>query len=225
MLENTLRAARNLIGQSHLDEAFKLLTPLAESASPALRDQLIGLRHNHTQAQRDRRLNLVSNEESGRAFARTAAGLLEFCQQLIDFQNLPTMTPVEIAKAATSYILPFLKKSKLIEQIGDDFSEAISNELQLLWKKVKPIFIEDFNDGSGKLDEYAENQAAVEKAIAKSAKDEAFAAELKAVLAKLEEKSAAAGIQITNSSNVIAGVQHLHVGGDLVFGSKNDPKP
>lgn len=136
------------------------------------------------------------------------------------------MLPLEIAQKAAAYLLPFLKKSKVIEQIGDDFTEAISNELHLLWKKVKPIFIEDFNDGSGKLNEYAESKPAVEMAVAKSVKnDEALATELKALLAKLDEKATAAGISIVNSSNVVAGVGHIQVTGDFILGGgKNDPK-
>ncbi len=136
------------------------------------------------------------------------------------------MLPLEIAQKAAAYLLPFLKKSKVIEQIGDDFTEAISNELQLLWKKVKPIFIEDFNDGEGKLDEYAESKPVVEKAIEKSIKkEETSAAELQTLLAKLDEKAIAAGISIVNSSNVVAGVGHIQVGGDFILGGgKNASK-
>jgi hypothetical protein len=137
---------------------------------------------------------------------------------------MPTLTALEIAQKAAAYLLPFLKKSKLIEQIGDDFTEAISTELQLLWKKVKPIFIEDFNDGTGKLDDYAENQPTVEKAIAKAAKDDTLAAELREILTQLDEKAAAAGIQITNSKNVIAGVQTFTVSGNFHQGDTNTPQ-
>ncbi|MCC7506489.1 MAG: hypothetical protein IT259_14390 [Saprospiraceae bacterium] len=133
------------------------------------------------------------------------------------------MTPVEIAAKAAEWLLPFLKKNKLIEEIAGDFKEAAQTELRLLWQKVKPIFIEDFNDGEGRLDEAAESQPAVKKVLEKTVKnDETLGNALSELLATLDEKAARGEISISGSTNVVVGVQNINVGGDfIVGGTKN----
>ena len=130
------------------------------------------------------------------------------------------MTPAEIAAQATAWLLPFLKKSKLIEEIADDFKEAAQTELRLLWQKVKPIFIEDFNDGEGRLDEAAESQPAVKKVLEKNLKnDENLGAELRDLLATLDQKAARGEITISGSTNVVAGTGNINTGGgDFIVG-------
>lgn len=43
-------------------------------------------------------------------------------------------------------LLPFFLKSKTITQIGKEIGEATDTELGLLWKKVKPWFIEEYGE-------------------------------------------------------------------------------
>lgn len=136
------------------------------------------------------------------------------------------MTPIEIAAKAAAWLLPFLKKNKLIAEIADDFKDAAATEMRLLWQKVKPIFIEDFDDGQGRLDAAAESQPAVEKVLAKTLKmDAALATEIREVLATLEQKVASGAITITGSNNVVAGNRDIHTGGGdfIVGGGKTGP--
>lgn len=129
------------------------------------------------------------------------------------------MTTIEIAAKAAAWLLPFLKKNKLIEEIADDFKDAAATEMRLLWQKVKPIFIEDFDDGQGHLDATAESQPVVEKMLAKAVKtDDALATELRELLTTLDEKVASGAITITGSTNVVAGVGSIHTGGDFIVG-------
>lgn len=49
---------------------------------------------------------------------------------------------IEISAELTSLLSAALK-SRLINTIKGDFTEAITNEGLLLWKKIKPLFIEE----------------------------------------------------------------------------------
>ncbi len=48
---------------------------------------------------------------------------------------------MDLLSVLTGYVLTGIKKSKAVETVTNDFSDAISSDLIDLWKKIKPIFI------------------------------------------------------------------------------------
>ncbi len=47
-----------------------------------------------------------------------------------------------LAKQVLQVVTPILK-NKVFQQIGNDFSEALTNEGLALWQKIKPVFIQE----------------------------------------------------------------------------------
>ncbi len=74
-----------------------------------------------------------------------------------------------LTKSVVKYIFPFIAKNKTIKKIGEEISEAANNSLDELWEKVKPIFIEEYEE-DGVLNEYVESQISIEKDIHKMLK-------------------------------------------------------
>lgn len=125
---------------------------------------------------------------------------------------------ITLSKGIVSTLLPFLKKSKSVEKITNDIKEAADTSLSELWNKVKPIFIEEFEENQNELSEDVENEDVVGHVLKKTLKkDEDFAKELSSILDKISPS-------ITNivkdSKNVVQG--NISAGGDVVIGDRTD---
>ncbi|NJL77129.1 MAG: hypothetical protein HC892_21060 [Saprospiraceae bacterium] len=67
------------------------------------------------------------------------------------------MEIVAIATKIGERILPFFFKSKTVKQIGKEIREATDTELSLLWEKIKPWLIEEYEEDKP-LDDTFENE-------------------------------------------------------------------
>lgn len=131
------------------------------------------------------------------------------------------------AKKIADRLLPFFFKSKTITQIGKDIGEATDTELGLLWKKVKPWFIEEY-EAEKPLDETFEKddvKATLKKGLKNADADMQNA--IAEILKNLEQsKISSNNATATGTSNIIiqdtkdSNIQ-IHTGtGDNIKGDK-----
>lgn len=125
-------------------------------------------------------------------------------------------------------LLPFFLKSKTIAQIGKDIGEATDTELGLLWEKVKPWFIKEYEEEKP-LDDTFENEdvkGVVKKGLKTSDGDTKSAIE--DLLKKLEERQPTARntAHVKGDNNIVnQGISNsqiqIHTGtGDSIHGDK-----
>jgi hypothetical protein len=137
------------------------------------------------------------------------------------------MDIIQTATKIAARFIPFFGKSKTVKQIGTEIGQAADNELSLLWNKVKPWFIKEYEEEKP-IDETfeAEDIKALIKAELKKA-DEAT----KAAIEKALKQAAAPANNNTstitgNNNQVFQGIKdstiQIHSGtGDNVGGNKN----
>lgn len=133
------------------------------------------------------------------------------CSLFIQNNN---MDPKTIAKEVFALILPLIKIDA-VKGIGTELNEAANNTVTELWKKVKPLFIEELEDLKEDPDD-PDNQGAARKKLEKAmSKDETLRTALQAALEKT--KASGSGIVVTESKNFIIGGS-IKVGGDFRLG-------
>ncbi|KAA3632655.1 MAG: hypothetical protein DWQ02_14405 [Bacteroidetes bacterium] len=131
---------------------------------------------------------------------------------LSEIKNL-NMDIKTIAKEVFGLILPIIE-SESMKKIGGDFKEATNTSTQELWEKVKPLFIEEFDNLKEVVDD-EDGPALARRALRKGMeKNDTLKGELEQLLEKL--KLAGGGI-VSGSKNVIQGSQ-ISVGGDFHLG-------
>lgn len=148
--------------------------------------------------------------------ADKAAGFV--MELLYELNASPFMIPVMDAKTLAKEIYALLfPLPESIREIGNDFANAGNNEIREIWKKVKPLFIEEVEE-LAKDPEDVDAQAGVRNGLKKALEGEE---ELRGELAELVEmaksRGAAASISVVNSKNVVAG-SSIQVGGDFRVG-------
>ncbi len=156
-----------------------------------------------------------------KAVANAAAFAFELLDQFDYSQiTIPPMDIKTIAATTFSSLLPFLKKSKSIQQVSKEVSAAADTTLGTLWEKVKPIFIEEFEEETELSEDVVKEDAVlyVLKKILK--KNEALKQELEVLFDKAKEEGIVANVVITNSKNVISG-STITVGGNFHQGDMN----
>lgn len=138
------------------------------------------------------------------------------------------MDIIATAAKISERLLPFFLKSKTIAQIGKEIGEATDTELGLLWKKVKPWFIEEYKEEKPLDDTFEkEDVKGVVKKGLKTADEETKTA-IEETLKKLEERQPIVKntAHITGNNNIVnQGVSNsniqIHTGtGDNVQGDK-----
>lgn len=152
------------------------------------------------------------------AAAHAAAFLFEMIYQLdVSNFNINTMDIKTIATFLVTAFAPYLKKSKSVETISKEISEATDTTLGNIWEKIKPIFIEEFVEEE-ELTEAVEEPKVLEYELGKKLKkDKALKQDLEALLEKAEKQGAS--VSIVNSKNVISG-SNISVGGDFHLGDE-----
>ena len=127
---------------------------------------------------------------------------------------LPDMDAKTIAKEIYALLFPVPASFK---EIGNDFSNAANNEVREIWKRVKPIFIEEVEE-LAKDPEDAAARGAAEMKLRKSVeKDATLGNELTALIENAKASGAGASVAIVNSKNVVSG-STISVGGDFRLG-------
>ncbi len=169
-----------------------------------------------------------SDSGGGQALAmkNLAAFVAEFLFQF-DFTQLKkhySMNVNKLAQQIVSLLFPLLKLDS-VKQIGREFREATDGSISEIWKKVKPIFIEEIEDVEAEeLEDEKEQiklQGAIESSLKKQLKrDNEFKTALIQLLQEAEEKTPGAGsVTISNSKNVISG-SSIKVGRDFRLGDE-----
>lgn len=102
-----------------------------------------------------------------------------------------------------------------LKEIGNDFADAANNDIRVLWKKVKPVFIEEVKELAKSPDD-PDAQADVRNKLKKAVEGDAgLKGELEALLA--DAKKTGSGVTVSGSKNVIVG-STVNVGGDFRVG-------
>lgn len=150
-----------------------------------------------------------------KAAAAAAAFAKCFLQELDpSLFNFTAMELKPLVEKVMEFVLPVLKL-EAGQEIGKELKEATNTTIRELWTKVKPLFIEEFEEY--KEDPDAENLAALKAKLRRSLKANET---LQQELSKLVERSEATPegkVIITNSKNVIYG-SNINVGGDFRLG-------
>ena len=130
------------------------------------------------------------------------------------------MDTKKLATTIFTTLLPFLKKSKSIQQVSKEVLEATDTTLSELWQKVKPIFIEEFEVDT-QLTEEATDKGAVMHVLKKAlTKNEALKQAVTALLEEKQTGKAQASTVISDSENVVAG-NTITTGRDFHVGDNN----
>jgi hypothetical protein len=119
-------------------------------------------------------------------------------------------------------LLPFFFKSKTITQIGKEIGEATDTELSLLWKKVKPWFIEEYEEEKPLDDTFEkEDVKGVVKKGLKNADDDTKNA-IDELLEKLEANQTNSGntAKVKGNDNIV--IQGVSGGGIHINTPKKD---
>jgi hypothetical protein len=126
----------------------------------------------------------------------------------IRYSSFKTYHIMDIIATATRIgerLLPYFLKSKTIAQIGKEISEAADTELGLLWKKVKPWFIEEYEEEKplGDTFEKEDVKGVVKRALNKADDDTKNA--IDELLKKLEAGQSNSGntATVTGSGNIV----------------------
>lgn len=147
---------------------------------------------------------------------RAAAVAFELLYQLDTSKFIsPPMDAKMLAKEIYSLLFPMPESFK---EIGNDFANAANNEVREIWKKVKPLFIEEVNALAQSPDD-PDTQADVRNKLKRELEGKAdFQQELEALLSKAKEQNADKGSTIIiNSKNVVTGGNY-NVTGDFRIG-------
>lgn len=107
------------------------------------------------------------------------------------------MDIIQTATKITALFAPFFGKSKTIKKIGAEIGEATDTELSLLWDKVKPWFIEEYEEDKPIDETFEESDV---KALLKTNLKKADEATKATIEQALQQKEAAT--KITNTSTV-----------------------
>lgn len=127
---------------------------------------------------------------------------------------IPVMDAKMLAKEIYSLLFPLPES---IKEIGNDFANAGNNEVREIWKRVKPLFIEEVG-ALAKSPEDADVQADVRNKLKKELEGkEGVREELAAMLEKAKASGHNTSISVVNSKNVVAG-STISVGGDFRLG-------
>lgn len=127
-----------------------------------------------------------------------------------------------ITKKVFELILPFLK-SKSIQKVKKDFSEATNNSALEIWEKIKPIFIKEDVTNDLKVnpddpDLHAEVRSIIKRSIQK---DNVMKNELESIIKSIEDSTK--GIYIKDSKNILLG-NVTDLKGNITIGDSNPNK-
>lgn len=163
------------------------------------------------------------NEGNQELAARNAAAFtFEILKQLDSkYLKIPIMTTRELATKIYEILLP-AGKLESIKDIGKELKEATNNSISELWKKVSPIFIEEYEELKETPDDKDIQGAIRNKLKRELEKSEDLKKEVNEMLLKIEKESSKSGdvFKVSKSENVVQTKGNISVGGDFIFGEK-----
>lgn len=150
-----------------------------------------------------------------------AAFVFELLNQLdvSQFKILGSMDMKELSKEILGLIMPIVKLES-VREIGDDFKEATNGTVRALWEKVKPLFIEEYEELKKSPDDADAQAAARLKLKRELEKKEDLQREVSELVEQAKEKNPGSQVVIRDSKNVVQGSQ-ISVGGDFRLGNNN----
>ncbi|HFA50773.1 MAG TPA: hypothetical protein ENJ95_17330 [Bacteroidetes bacterium] len=134
--------------------------------------------------------------------------------------NIPIMNSKELSKAIYEILFP-ISKLESVKDIGKELTEATDTSVRELWEKVRPLFIEEFEElKNDPKDE--DNQIAVKAKLKRVLKNNGdLEKELAELVGKVNSEKGGASVVIENSKNVISG-STISVGGNFHLGDKTE---
>jgi nucleoside phosphorylase len=150
-----------------------------------------------------------------------AAFVFELLYQLdvSQFKIIGSMDIKELSKQIIGLILPVVKLDA-VQEIGADFKDATNGTVRELWKKVKPLFIEEYEMLMKNPDDvYAQADASSELRHALAGKED-LKKELEELLEKAKKKDSNTDTTFQGNKNFIYG-GNVSVGGNLNIGDNN----
>lgn len=153
-----------------------------------------------------------------KAATNAAAFAFELLHNLNFFDfNIVPMQLKNLVKEIFALIFPIIKM-EASQKIGKEFSEATNTTIMELWSKVKPLFIEEFEDL--KLDTSDEDaQGAVRHKLRKVLTDKEELQKELTALVNLAKSTPQGGMSISKGKNIVQG-SNISVGGNLHIGDK-----
>jgi len=133
----------------------------------------------------------------------------------------------ELSKQIIGLILPLVKLDA-VNEIGNDFKDAANGSLRELWIKVKPLFIEEYEELKKHPDD-SDAQAAARNKLKRVIEDkEELHKELNTLLEKIKKDapdsfSNLGKIEVKDSQSVMIGGT-ISAGGNVHFGNKKARK-
>jgi hypothetical protein len=128
------------------------------------------------------------------------------------------MTAKEITTKIWATVFPIMKL-EAVGTIKEELTEATNTSILELWDKVKPLFIEEFEDVKADLKDEDAQGAARTKIKKALSQDDNLKAEIEKLLAKVEAKSTkTGGLNINNQGATIGKQVNINENhGDLNF--------
>lgn len=148
---------------------------------------------------------------------------LNLPKEIMEMKNMDVKT---IAKEVVSFLFPLLKMNS-IQEIGKELKEATDTSIQETWKKISPIFIEEFQAeiDAGEDITSEETQESIKTSLETKlrrtiSRDETLAEELRSFLANHQDSVKKEVTNSTqNSKNTIQG-SSIKAGGNAEIGDK-----
>jgi len=147
-----------------------------------------------------------------------AAFVFELLYQLdvSQFKIIGSMDIKELSKEIIGLIMPIVKLDA-VKEIGDDFKDATNGTVRELWEKVKPLFIEEYEELKKSPDDADSQTAAGMKLKRELEKKEGLQREVAGLVEKVKEGNSRSKVVIQQSKNVVQG-SSISVGGDFRLG-------
>jgi nucleoside phosphorylase len=127
---------------------------------------------------------------------------------------IPLMDTKTLAKDIYTLLFP---STGAFQGIQNDFAGAANSEIKEIWKRIKPLFVDEIAELQRTPDD-PDAQADVRNKLKKELdKQEGLQQELNTLLEKAKQADGGASVSIVNSKNVVSG-SNINVGGDFRLG-------
>jgi nucleoside phosphorylase len=147
-----------------------------------------------------------------------AAFVFELLYQLdvSQFKIFGSMDIKELSREIIGLILPVVKLDA-VQEIKEDFKDGTNGTIRELWAKVKPLFIEEYEELKKAPGDADAQTAASMKLKRELEKREDLRQAIEGLIKRAKQENASSGVVIQHSKNVVQG-SSISVGGDFRLG-------
>lgn len=167
-------------------------------------------------------LNDKAKSDAGGSQLRAAENMAAFVFELLyqmdvsQFKIFGNMNIKELSKQVIELILPIVKMDAM-KEVGADFKDATNTTVRELWKKVKPLLIEEYEELKKTPEDDDVQAAARFKLKRELEKREDLRCAVEELLTGAQKGNYGSNVNIQHSKNVIQG-SSFSVGGDFHLG-------